>query len=114
MRTLPPSTYRGTFQQASRSFVVNVRDLGSAGDGKTDDTPAFEAAANRVAAAGGVIYVPPGEYVVRDVWLRSRTWLRGDGAGRSVLRRKPRSIAAFDIRSNLVSAGPAPGTSYTS
>src|SRR2546427_6179012 len=46
----------------------------STGDGRTDDTTAFETAASTVGrSGGGVIYTPPGKYVVRDVWLRSNT-----------------------------------------
>src|SRR5947207_3819827 len=73
-RTLPSSLPIGSPQQATRPTLVNVRDVGAMGDGKTDDTAAFEVAASTVArSGGGVIYVPTGAYVVRDVWLRSNT-----------------------------------------
>lgn len=46
--------------------AVNFRDLkidfGAAGDGVTDDLPAFQAAV----AAGGVVYVPRGNYYISD------------------------------------------------
>lgn len=40
--------------------VVNVKDFGAVGDGVTDDTVAFEAAA----ATGKAVFVPYGQYVV--------------------------------------------------
>ncbi len=45
--------------------VVNVRDFGAKADGVTDDVPAFEAARDYlVTKGGGVIYVPPGQYIM--------------------------------------------------
>jgi hypothetical protein len=41
--------------------VVNVKDFGAVGDGTTDDTAAFQAAANK-AGVGKPIYVPSGNY----------------------------------------------------
>ena len=110
---LPPPFRISTVQQGTRSTVVNVRDVGATGDGRTDDTTAFETAASTVGrSGGGVIYTPPGKYVVRDVWLRSNTWLRGEGAGRSVLLRKASSVSTLEPRSNLINAGPTSGTLY--
>lgn len=43
----------------------NVMDYGATGDGSTDDTDAIQATINAaVAAGGGVIYFPPGIYVI--------------------------------------------------
>lgn len=42
--------------------VVNVKDFGAKGDGVTDDTFAFKAAA----AAGKSVFVPRGNYIVRE------------------------------------------------
>lgn len=42
--------------------MLNVKDFGAKGDGVTDDTAAFQAAA----AAGGSIYVPSGSYNVAE------------------------------------------------
>jgi hypothetical protein len=51
---------------APRSDGVNVRDHGAAGDGKQDDTPAFEAALKAAArTAGNVVRVPRGNYLIR-------------------------------------------------
>lgn len=65
---------------ASAGGVVNVRDLGAVGDGKTDDSAAFAAAAATAAKASRllpfdltpdpvgsvVIDIPPGTYVITD------------------------------------------------
>lgn len=43
--------------------TYNVRDYGAKGDGKTDDTAAFQKALNAAArAGGGVVYAPRGNY----------------------------------------------------
>lgn len=55
--------------------VINVRDFGAKGDGKTDDTDAIQAAFDEHVggAAGGRIVFPRGTYVVTDsVTLRNR------------------------------------------
>lgn len=49
---------------------VDVRRLGAAGDGRTDDTRVFQAAVQR-AAGGGVVTVPAGVYRVGTIRLRS-------------------------------------------
>lgn len=45
--------------------IVNVRDFGAVGDGETDDTASFKAAAE-FAARGAIIYVPSGSYVLTE------------------------------------------------
>lgn len=45
--------------------MVNVKDFGAVGDGTTDDTVAIQAAAARLqAVGGGVLFFPPGVYIV--------------------------------------------------
>lgn len=46
--------------ELERASRVNVKELGAAGNGETDDTEAIQAALD----AGGVIYFPPGRYKV--------------------------------------------------
>ena len=43
--------------------IVNVKDFGAVGDGVTDDTEAFEAAA----ATGKDVFVPEGQYKITDI-----------------------------------------------
>ncbi|MFW6162507.1 MAG: glycosyl hydrolase family 28-related protein [Planctomycetota bacterium] len=64
---------------------VSVRDFGAVGDGKADDTAAFQRAIAE--AKGKVIAVPPGRYVITD-FLDIRhpgTCLKGAGPDKSVL-----------------------------
>ncbi len=49
---------------------LNVRDFGAAGDGKTPDTAAIQAAVD----AGGMVFFPPGRYLSGTIYLR-------DGSG---------------------------------
>ncbi|MFC3653469.1 right-handed parallel beta-helix repeat-containing protein [Dyella humi] len=42
--------------------IVNVRDKGAKGDGKTNDTAAFQAAVDDVPLTGGTVIVPRGDY----------------------------------------------------
>jgi nitrous oxidase accessory protein NosD len=47
--------------------VINVRDLGAVGDGKTDDLPALRKAITALqAAGGGSLYFPAGTYLISD------------------------------------------------
>jgi len=44
--------------------VFPVTDFGAKADGKTDNTAAFQAAIDRAAVEGGVVWVPPGKWLV--------------------------------------------------
>lgn len=47
--------------------IFNVKDFGAAGDGATDDTAAINAATNAMlAAGGGTVYFPDGDYLITD------------------------------------------------
>ncbi|MDR1980901.1 MAG: glycoside hydrolase family 55 protein [Tannerellaceae bacterium] len=51
---------------SARSFaqdVVSVMDFGAKGDGKTDDTQAFQKALDSFGTKGGTVYVPIGSYL---------------------------------------------------
>ncbi|MGN3974594.1 right-handed parallel beta-helix repeat-containing protein [Tsuneonella sp. SYSU-LHT278] len=50
---------------------LSVRDLGARGDGRSDDTRAFQTALDRL-GGGGVLRVPPGRYRVDQVAVRHR------------------------------------------
>jgi len=47
--------------------VVNVKDKGAKGDGKTNDTPAIQSAIDAIGGTGGTVYVPDGVYMVVGV-----------------------------------------------
>ncbi|MBC7328381.1 hypothetical protein H5T87_09770 [bacterium] len=44
----------------------NVIDFGAKGDGKTDDTAAFQKALDEAGKKGGVVFVPPGDYLIKS------------------------------------------------
>ncbi len=64
---------------------ASVKDFGATGDGRSDDTAAFEKAI--AAVDDGALLVPAGRYVfTRVLHLRKRNFvLRGEGSGRSIL-----------------------------
>eukprot|EP01121_Diplochlamys_sp_Union-15-3_P012592 TRINITY_DN3790_c0_g1_i1.p1 TRINITY_DN3790_c0_g1~~TRINITY_DN3790_c0_g1_i1.p1 ORF type:complete len:272 (-),score=43.57 TRINITY_DN3790_c0_g1_i1:231-1046(-) len=47
---------------SNRSAVVNVYDFGAKGDGKADDTAAFQAALNSLANSGGTVFAADGTF----------------------------------------------------
>jgi len=64
---------------------VNVRSMGAAADGVTDDTKAFQKAIDLVAAhGGGTVWAPPGDYRINadtSIFLKSNVILSmSDGA----------------------------------
>ena len=63
---------------------VSVKDFGAVGDGVTNDAPAIQAAVNSViAAGGGTLYFPSGQYLVNTtISINSGgVWLEGSGSG---------------------------------
>jgi polygalacturonase len=61
---------------SSRSRL-DVRSFGAVGDGSTKDTAAFQRALDNCAAAGGgEVVVPPGNYLLGSIELKSRTIMR--------------------------------------
>ena len=59
-------------------LVVNVRDKGAKGDGRTDDTEAIQAAIDEVGGTGGTVLVPQGAYMVDAVKKKRRLALKSD------------------------------------
>src|SRR6185503_18002320 len=58
-----PSLSTNTF--GATSIEINLRDFGAVGDGVTDDGPAFQAALDALATAGGgTLFVPEGKYAI--------------------------------------------------
>ncbi len=51
---------------AAGSQIFNVRDYDAMGDGKADDTLAFEKAIEAAEKNGGIVYVPAGYYNITD------------------------------------------------
>jgi hypothetical protein len=59
-------------------LVVNVRDKGAKGDGRTDDTEAIQAAIDEVGGTGGTVLVPGGTYMVDAVKKKRRLAFKSD------------------------------------
>ncbi|MFR9533174.1 MAG: glycosyl hydrolase family 28-related protein [Rikenellaceae bacterium] len=60
------------------NLQVNVVEIfGAKGDGETDDSTALQSAIDLVAASsiGGIVYMPLGEYVLHDIYLKSNVHL---------------------------------------
>jgi hypothetical protein len=66
--------------------VTNVKDWGATGNGRTNDGPAIQATIDKaIAAGGGTVYFPPGDYLTSSpihTWRGGATALRLIGAGR--------------------------------
>lgn len=75
LTTVDGETTSGNSAQEHGRQHVNVRSMGAAGDGSTDDTKAFQKAIDAVAASGGgTVWVPPGDYSVNvdtSIFLKS-------------------------------------------
>lgn len=102
--TAATDAYMVGFQQAGTGAVsttvqrklrerVSVKDFGAVGDGVTDDTAAFVAAA----ATGALVEVPPGQFILSNSAFPSVFRIRGAGMGRTSLRWK-----AASAESNMI------------
>lgn len=81
-----------TLQAALASFsglFFNVKDptFGAKGDGVTPDLSAFDAAASAAQAAnGGIVFIPPGTYILENVWsVPTKVGVLGLGPNASIL-----------------------------
>jgi hypothetical protein len=64
MFMFPPFT-SGAELEIAESGILNVRQFGAIGDGKTDDTPAFAKAFAAAEQMGGtIVFVPTGNYLI--------------------------------------------------
>lgn len=64
---------------------IDIRDFGAKGDGKTDDTKAFEEA---LKCEGASIFVPEGTYLVHEIRMPSRRRIYGEGF-KSIIKQHP-------------------------
>jgi len=90
--------HRGERPLPERRPEVSVKDFGAVGDGKTDDTDAFQRALDE--AGGKVIAVPPGRYVITNILeiRKFATVLQGAGPNQTVIY-VPKPLEK--IRSNM-------------
>ncbi|HEY5541631.1 MAG TPA: right-handed parallel beta-helix repeat-containing protein [Candidatus Binatia bacterium] len=84
--------------------VINVRDFGAKGDGRSDDTKPIQAAID-AAAQDATIKFPAGDYSVANLVVKNRNGLSFEGEGRSsVIRQRAGAerIGTFDGSSDIV------------
>ena len=69
------------------SNYANVRTLGAAGDGRTDDTAVLK----KAVAENNAVYLPPGTYLVSDTIVPQnfkRRFIQGAGPARTIIKLK--------------------------
>ncbi len=82
--------------QGMLAETYNIRDFGAIGDGKTIDSPAFNAAIDKaVENGGGTIYVPAGIYACYSIRLKSNITLYVE-SGATILAAFPTQTDGYD------------------
>ncbi len=97
--TVQVTTWGARFKRVyDTSKGVNIEWFGGAGDGKTDNGPAFQKA-KAALPHGGIINFGVGTYTNKDRWLvnKSDLFIRGAGAEKTVLTADPSAKSTFNI-----------------
>jgi parallel beta-helix repeat protein len=107
---------RKTPARARGSARIDVRERGARGDGKHDDTAAFQATIDALPTSGGTVYVPAGTYLIDaviSVNLRSRMHLQLAPDARLVAKpngeRKSRVLYLYKVSDVEISGGQVVG-----
>jgi pectate lyase-like protein/parallel beta helix pectate lyase-like protein len=88
---LSAAAWAGAEEPSGRG-LLNAREFGAAGDGKTNDTKALQRALDAAGEMHGAVFVPPGVYLTGELHMRPDTALVGipawdyRGPGGTVLR----------------------------
>ncbi len=77
-------------------FYTNIKDFGARGDGSTDDTEALKLALENATAETGVVYFPPGHYMIKPMTLPSHITLKGESSW-GYLNRKSKEGEPCDL-----------------
>ena len=67
----------GADPRLQRSGMLNVRDFGAAGDGKSDDTKAIQQAMDQAASSNGAVFFPEGNYLCSELKVPEGIGLHG-------------------------------------
>jgi len=67
----------GAAPQAAAGTLLNAREFGAKGDGKSDDTQAVQRAIDAAAERGGAVFLPPGVYLCAELQMRPHVSLTG-------------------------------------
>src|SRR5258706_311386 len=83
--------------------VINARDFGARGDGKGEETVAFQRALDSAGLTGGTVVVPDGVYRLRNLSIRANTtlWLSA-GAELHVMRATTAGNQLFGMFNDIV------------
>jgi polygalacturonase len=79
---MPTARAEKTSNTSSKpTLILNVRDFGVTGNGKTKDTSGLQLALDRCSVlGGGEVVIPPGDYLTGTLSIRSNTTVRLDSA----------------------------------
>ena len=78
--------------------IVTVKDFGARGDGATNDTAAIQAAINALAASGGTVVFPDGNYRVSStIALAAGVSLAGESEFSSTILPQTASMTVFSL-----------------
>jgi len=90
-----PMTLAVVAAAATNGPVFNVLNYGAVANGVTDSTAAFQAAINAAAAyPSATVYVPTGNYVISQIFMKPGVTLLGDGAGKTNILENPTANAS--------------------
>ena len=91
-QVIPDSLRTGWSNAGLQSFfvdttnVIDVTSFGAAGDGITNDFPAIASAINSIAGHSGIVFFPPGTYLLNSALnLPDSAVLKGAGSGQTTL-----------------------------
>jgi polygalacturonase len=87
-------------EPAKTATVINVKDKGAKGNGRTDDTAAIQEAIDAASQTRGTVFVPDGVYMV-EVVTQKRLALKSNMtfamSGRAVLRAIPTNSVQYRV-----------------
>jgi hypothetical protein len=99
----------GRTQHSKNLDLVSVKDFGAKGDGTTDDTAAIQASITALLPAGGVVYLPKGQYKITDDLKVTNmpVIFRGDGMYSTVIEQSTPGENGITFTSNTVNNAPS-------